>query len=405
MNKQSVKIIKHFLLLVIIAAILGLVAGGVTVGFVKLLTLIHELLWTTLPNEFGGLTGYYTVAVTLVGGLLVGLCNHFFGDYPKSLEQSLEHFKKKKQFDYKHLPQTVMASYASLGFGASLGPEAALISLVGGLGSWIATLLKRFTSLGEVAFISASATVATLFGSPLGGTLLTQNELPKKRSKIALYIPAIVAGFVSFAIFRHFSNGGFFEFNFLPYDFTPSDLPSIVLVSLGGLVLGLTFLHLNKITNYASDHLKVNDITHGILGGLVLGLLALLSSFVLFSGHEGIQELITDLPTFSGLALIAIALLKLVATSWLLSTGWKGGRFFPLMFAGSAFGLGLAILLNLDPMLGLGVGMSATLAAVLKRPFAAVLLLMFFFPVNMYILAILGALVAGILSKKLSSIS
>ena len=82
----------------------------------------------------------YTLLLCTIGGVLVGLCAKYLGDYPKDLETSVGQFKRTKQFDDRHLVQGVVASLASLGFGAALGPEAALVSLVGGLSTWIGSV-------------------------------------------------------------------------------------------------------------------------------------------------------------------------------------------------------------------------------------------------------------------------
>lgn len=386
--------LKHLLLLSVLAAILGLLAGAITIAFVAILDLIHEILWVTVPGElFGNLNPVYIAAMTLVGGLLVGLCSHYFGDYPKSLETALETYKKTKKFDYKHIPQSALASFASLGFGASLGPEAALIAIIGGLGTWVGELLKKATKLGEAGIISLSATVGVLFGSPLGAAAISASELSKKRSKIGYFIPSLIAAGSAFWLFNQFSNGGFFHFDFLPYTFATQNIWQAFIVAIPAFLLGAAFIGLSNVMHNVFGNTLKHPIIKGMFGGLILGGLGVITSFALFSGHEAIQEIIDEVSELSALSLFAIALIKVFVTASLLTTGWKGGRFFPLMFAGAALGLGVSQLFTFDPMLGLAVGMSATLTSVLKKPAAALLLLLFFFPVNMYALIVLG--VAG----------
>lgn len=397
MKKLSFNL-KHFLVLCLVSALLGAIAGFATLGFVKILGLIHMVLWEKIPEQlFGGLSTTYIIALTLVGGVLVGLCAKYFGDYPKSMEYALDKFKTTKKFDYKHLPQSMLASFASLGFGGSLGPEAALISLIGGLGSWIGDALKRLTNAQEIMFVSLSSTIGTIFGSPLGGAALaSQVESKKQQSKFWLFAPALIAGSISFWIFEHFSSGGFFQFDFLPYSFELNDLWTATLVALLGALLGVSYLRAETYMEKFAKHRFKNVVVRAIIGGLVLGMLGGITSYALFSGHEGIQEIMDNASTFTGLGLIAIALIKVIATSWLLATGWRGGKFFPLMFAGAAFGLGLSLLVPvIDPMVGLAAGMASALAAALQKPPAALLLLAFFFPANMYGLIAIGALLGG----------
>ena len=52
--------------------------------------------------------------------------------------------------------------------------------------------------------------------------------------------------------------------------------------------------------------------------------------------------------------LIVLAVSKLLATTLLLATGWKGGYIFPIMFAGIALGLACDLLLPGLPVAGTG---------------------------------------------------
>ena len=60
--------------------------------------------------------------------------------------------------------------------------------------------------------------------------------------------------------------------------------------------------------------------------------------------------------------LIVLAVSKLLATTLLLATGWKGGYIFPIMFAGIALGLACDLLL---PGLPVAVTVASVLAGAL----------------------------------------
>src|SRR3990167_8656051 len=83
---------------VALAAALGLFGGIVTVGFIKALDLLHELLWQIIPARSGINGDMYIFIACITGGLLVGLANKYFGSYPKPLETEFERFKKTGEF-------------------------------------------------------------------------------------------------------------------------------------------------------------------------------------------------------------------------------------------------------------------------------------------------------------------
>jgi H+/Cl- antiporter ClcA len=73
--------------------------------------------------------------------------------------------------------------------------------------------------------------------------------------------------------------------------------------------------------------------------------------------------------------LATAALVKVAATAITLSSGWRGGEFFPLLFAGAAAGaLATAAIPNLDLATAEIAGLAAATTVGLKKPAAAVLI-------------------------------
>ncbi len=75
-------------------------------------------------------------------------------------------------------------------------------------------------------------------------------------------------------------------------------------------------------------------------GGLVLGLLGALGGHLtLFKGLEEIKELTANIGGWSSGELAKLAVVKLVALLVAAACGFRGGRIFPAVFIGAAFGL------------------------------------------------------------------
>jgi H+/Cl- antiporter ClcA len=80
---------------------------------------------------------------------------------------------------------------------------------------------------------------------------------------------------------------------------------------------------------------------------------------ILFSGEEQTTVLIEQAAQIGAATLIVLAVVKLLITSLLLVTGWKGGYIFPTMFAGVALGMAANLIF---PDIPLAVAVSATMA-------------------------------------------
>ncbi|MBI2798462.1 chloride channel protein [Candidatus Saccharibacteria bacterium] len=399
---------RRFFLVLCLAILLGLGGGLVTLVFIFLLRSFEQLLWQTLPAQLRvSNIGLYTIVVCVTGGVFVGLCDKYFGNWPRSMEESFTAFKTDGKFDYKHLPQSVLASFASLGFGASLGPEAALVTVVGGISSWISQKIK-LTALNAraLAYMGSTSALGALFGSPPGVAALSYSEefSDRKRHFIWITLPGILAGLAGWWLYRNFSSGGYFSYNFLAYKFQMYDLVYFALPAIAAAIFGLAFIGLEKALGKILRPFEKHQIVLAMAGGLGLGILALGSSLILFSGHEGIQDILSNNSSYTGVSLALLSFGKILAATLLLAAGWKGGKFFPVMFIGAAIGLATShVFRSVTPMVGVSSGMSAALAVLLRRPFVTILIMIFLFPPNLYLFAALSSLVGFGICKAVST--
>ena len=171
-------------------------------------------------------------------------------------------------------------------------------------------------------------------------------------------------------------SGAFFEtlYKFPVYSPRLVDLFYAVPLGLVGGAVGLLFmLSLGRLQKLFQP-MKSHVVLRGLLGGLGMGVIGALLPLTLFSGEEGTADLITNAAEIGVVMLIVLGLAKLFATSLLLSTGWKGGYIFPIMFASVALGLAVNLLL---PGIPIAVTVAATMAgafvAALKAPLFAAL--------------------------------
>ena len=105
------------------AILLGAVIGGLSGGFLWLIDLIQKALWENSLAQ----VWYAPLVICTLGGLLVGLCQRYLGNHPKSINEAVQELAQSGRLAYRHLPQGLVTVGVSLSAGASLGPEAAII--------------------------------------------------------------------------------------------------------------------------------------------------------------------------------------------------------------------------------------------------------------------------------------
>jgi H+/Cl- antiporter ClcA len=116
------------------------------------------------------------------------------------------------------------------------------------------------------------------------------------------------------------------------------------------------------------------------MGSILLALLLAAFPILRFSGHHELEAML-HLGQDSGMGiLLALAILKILALSLCLSSGWRGGAIFPLLFAGAAAGGAVIWLLPQTPVtIALISGMAAAMTVGIGKPIVAVLVALFLF--------------------------
>jgi CIC family chloride channel protein len=104
------------------------------------------------------------------------------------------------------------------------------------------------------------------------------------------------------------------------------------------------------------------------LVGLMLGILGLFYPEALGLGYDFIHKITaTELGQLSIATLVALLILKIVATSLTINFGGSGGLFIPSIYVGGTLGLIYAQIMGLEPtVLYVTLAMSAMLAATSK---------------------------------------
>jgi chloride channel protein, CIC family len=260
----------------------------------------------------------------------------------------------------------------SNGFGASVGLEAGYTQLASGIASKLGYKLKlRRADLRTMVGCGAAGAIAAAFNAPLTGAFYAF-ELIVGTYTIASLTPVVVSALISTQVAKLFAGDDFsiFTGNFgsvVPADYVPALL-------LGAFCAGMGILLMQGVA-FVEELARKSSIAPPLrpaIGGIAVGLLAMISPQVLSAGHGALHmNLATDvaLPALAGLFL-----LKWTASAVSIGSGFRGGLFFASLFMGALLGKLFAYAApyfhhaTLTPVIYAVVGMSSLAVAVIGGP-------------------------------------
>lgn len=396
-------IIKNHVLFVLFALVLGAMAGAVVWIFCALMNIGIELIWNYLPNALH-LPFFYPIVFCVLGGLILGLFQHKFGIYPETLTKVMQRVGKEHRYPYNNIWVIFFAALLPLIFGASIGPEAGLTGAIAGLCTWIG---DRFKYAGKetknLAQIGTAATLSVVFGAaPLFGLLSplelsgenSENIIPKT-SKIIIYLSAILGALFSFGglnVLLPFSEG-FPRFD-SPANVGTNEILWLIPIAFIGVLAGLLYFVAVKLVNAFFGLFKSSIIGKALFGGLLLGLGGCLLPYTMFSGEHQMGILMTDWQQIGFWILLLTGIIKLFMVNICVSSGFRGGNIFPVVFSGVSIAYALALVLPVDPIFTVTILTASLTGTVMRKPLLVVLVLLICFPVDsilfLFIAVIIG---------------
>ena len=369
--------------------ILSVVLTGAVAGFFVWLVLFImdaglALVWDGMSSWFGR---YYPILMCVVGGVVIGLFARRYGNYPEDLRTVMAKVKREGKYGYDKLGRMSVAAVLPLVFGGSIGPEAGLTGVIAGLCSWAGDRMRRFGSdFRELTEAGVTATLSALFTAPLYGS---------KWTRAAIYICAIVGALASMMLLTHFIGGGMPLPHYEWESIGTEELIWMVPLMLVGAVAGWLFCVSDALLSRVSDRIGDRPVLKPVVAGAILGICGVVLPFTMFSGESQAVELGSVWAGMGAAILLATGLLKILITAMCVNMGWRGGHFFPVIFAGISIGYGAALLTGADPVFCLCVVTAALVGGVMRRPVMAVLLLFLCFPLMAAIPMVIAAFVGS----------
>ncbi|WP_413206206.1 chloride channel protein [Rhodospirillum sp. A1_3_36] len=359
-----------------VAAVIGLIAGLLVVGMRELLDLIALLVF----GHGGAISGVdmldpeRTVLGPLLGGVLLGIStflgNRWFRRIADPIEaNAIGGGKVEIKGSLFITIQTILSS----GFGASVGMEAAYTQASSAVASFLGQRLRlRREDLRQLVAAGAGGAIAAAFDAPLTGAFYAF-ELILAAYSVAALLPVLASSIAATAIARLLMETHGMDLHFAG-EIPAHSYASIAVLAVLSAGIGIVIMRSVAATETLFRKVRVPGGLRPVIGGLGVGLIALLTPRVLSSGHGAMGVLFDQNLPLKALALIF--LLKMVASILSIGSGFRGGLFFASLLLGVLLGKILGLLwmmafgLDLPIVVLAVVGMCALATAVIGAPLA-----------------------------------
>ena len=362
------------------ATVMGLISGlGVTA--MSLITqYMHQVLFGLNAKERLSsqieIRSALLVAVPILGGLLLGVLGIAIARWsPRRAVDPIEaNALYGGRMSLNDSLIVVGQTMLSNGVGASVGLEAGYTQLCSAIASRFGRSFRlRRNDLRLLVGCGAAGAIAAAFNAPLTGAFYAF-ELVIGTYTLATLAPVVASSVVAVSITRLLIPDEFTNFNVrLPTAIEPVNYLPILAMSIICALIAILIMRGVTFTETIFRRSKVPVWARPALGGLVVGLLALLSPQVLSSGHAALHEDF-DAP-FSPWLLLTLIVLKSVASAVSLGSGFRGGLFFASLFLGALVGKLFTALLAmvtvvqaLPSVVSAIVGMAAMAVAIVGGP-------------------------------------
>ncbi|MEI9925063.1 MAG: chloride channel protein [Bradyrhizobium sp.] len=369
----------HETSLVVLAALVGIVAGLVVAAMGAAVELLHVGLFNL---EMGArLSSQNTIEplrallVPSLGGLLLGVAFLLLLRWrpAREIDPIEANALHGGRMSFRGSVIVALQTIWSSGVGASVGLEAGYTQLSSGLAASLGRgfHLRRADQRLMVG-CGAAAAIAGAFGAPLAGAfyafeLVIGGYTPASLTPVGV---AAVAGYFVAHAFAPLSLG----VSVGPVgDVVGRDLAVAAMLGILAALFGIAIMRGVAFCETLLSKTGLWPPLRPALGGLAVGLLALQTPQVMSSGHGALH--FAGLVSLPLAAIATVFALKAIASVISLGSGFRGGLFFATLLLGALggrlFAAGFDAIwpgLNLDPNVYAVVGMSALSASVIGGP-------------------------------------
>lgn len=357
----------------LLAAVAGALGGALAALVILGVQRAQGMIWGAAINKGlpPGDSPVLTLGITIGIGLVLALIQrHRSPALLPEINDTLLSLRGPEPPGERGQGRKLLGGLLALLGGGSLGPEALVTHLVVMVSRWI------WRGNDRTVVAAAMAGSLGLFHTPLAGASAL---VDRRWELIWRWLPGTVGGVAGFLSFNGLDAlaGGLQGVSYHWPVVNQQTIPTVLGTLVGGVIgsgCGLALLGWRRWLQGLEPLRRFwpTPILTGILLGLALWRLPLTN----FSGEHQLKPLLLGTWAFTpGLAILS-GVAKLLMVGLCLETGWRGGKFFPVIVGSCAIGLGLHQLLpqigTLETWCGSVVG--GCLGALMPSPLLALVL-------------------------------
>ncbi len=380
------------------ALVVGLLSAGGAILFRRLVDLYYGLFFTDLQGVLSPFLGRLAVVLLPgVGGLLVAVLISGFlvdergmGPGVASIMEAVA--LRDGRLDVRRALVRVLGATITLGSGGSAGPEEPSVQIGAHVASRLGQMLRMSGERTKtLVACGAAAGIAASFNAPLAGAFFALEIILGRFSAAAfgtvvlsavaasVATQAVVGSQVAFVIPEYQLAGG--------GDLLLYVLLGVMAASAAGLYIQTLYRLGDRLRGWGMP-LPIKTAAGGLMVGLIAAAVALAfnlrpeDSGILGIGYPTLERVLRGVTLAPGLLFVLI-LVKPLATALTLGSGGQGGVIAPALILGAATGALFSQMVGLffpgttvSPAAFALVGMSAVLAAAVRAPIMAILLLL-----------------------------
>lgn len=372
--------------LLIIAAVIGVLAGAASTVFRWMIDFFTRVFSGEglLLGLSAGMVMVLMPFMPMLGGFVIGLARRYFPEAvaENGVDRVMEAVVLKNgKIRKRVLAVCALTSSITIGSGGSAGRVGPTVQICSVIGSVFGQMMKLSSERIRVLVgCGAAAGIAATFNAPLAGMIFVM-EIILGEFTIHSLSPIIIASVMGTVTGRALEGD---ELTFrvpLHEVVNPSEIFFYLLL---GILCGIT-AHLFTQCYYRSqkffdEQVNLSIVLKPALGGLIVGLLALLTPQIRGNGFPEMEQVLHG-NLFWDMTL-ALVFTKIIATAVTLGSGGIGGTFAPSLFIGAMVGatFGAAVHGILPDWTASSetyalVGMAALASAVMQAPLTSILIL------------------------------
>lgn len=381
------------LMVLLMAAVVGTLAGLVGVMFEKAVSWVQYLRMDTLA----GVANHWFLVwpLAFIASALLAMVGYYLvrrfapeagGSGIPEIEGALEELRPVRW--WRVIPVKFIGGMGTLGAGMVLGREGPTVQLGGNVGRMVLDIfrLRRPEARHTLLATGAAAGLTAAFNAPLAGILFILEEMRPQFRYNLISIKAVFIGVImACVVFRYF-NGGAAVIEVGKLGDAPINTLWLYLVL--GMIFGIVGPLFNKMIFRTQDmfqrihggELKKWVVIGGLLGG-ICGVLALIEPAAAGGGFNLIP--IAAAGSYSVGLLMFIFIARIITTLFCFASGAPGGIFAPMLALGTLFGTAFGMVCaawfpgyHLEVGTFAIAGMGALFAASVRAPLTGIVLVL-----------------------------